>query len=142
MKKLNIGLVGLVILAFTFPTAQAKKPKKAKQRKAKAELVVASSLRLELIDSSLLGVPFGKPVSEVMAWIEKRVGQSYEPKFAAALDARERDTLRHRMRQDLERLRQKIVPFEGQTTGFEASVVQGEFATHAKESLLLFAMLG
>ena len=46
------------------------------------------------------------------------------------------------MRQDIDGLKRKIVSFDGQVTGFEASVVQGEFVAGAKESLLLFRDAG
>ena len=137
MHKLYISLFSLLIVAFLTPTASSKKPRK-KKRKGKVVAVQASSIRLELIDTGLLGIPFGAPTADVMKWIEGKLNQSYEPRFAAALDARERDTLRHRLRQEFSELQSKITKFDGDITGFEASVVQGEFAVGADESLLLF----
>jgi hypothetical protein len=133
----HISLISLLIVALLAPTASSKQRRKKKQ-KAPAEVVQASSIRLELIDTGLLSVPFGQPFAEVMTWIDGRVSQTYEPRFATALDARERDALNHRMRQEVAELRKKVVSFDGKTTGFEASVVQGEFEVNAGEELLLF----
>ena len=72
------------------------------------------------------------------AWIGERITQVYEPRFKAALDARERDKLNHRMLGEIRALRDQVVVFDGKVTGFEASVVQGEFAANSKESILLF----
>ena len=138
MLNFQILLITLLLLVIAAPVDAKKKSRKKSRKKNKVELVQAASLRLELIDTALLAVPFGRQVDEVMSWIEKRVGQAYEPRFAGALDARERDTLKHRMRLEISEIRNKIVTFDGQTTGFEASVVQGEFAVKARESLLLF----
>ena len=137
MHKLYTSLLSLLIVAFLTPTASSKKPRK-KKRKGKVEAVQASSIRLELIDTGLLGVPLGSTTADAMKWIEGKLNQSYEPRFAAALDARERDTLRHRLRQEFLELQGKMTKFDGKITGFEASVVQGEFAVGAGESLLLF----
>jgi hypothetical protein len=137
MHKFTISLISLLIVAFLTPTASSKKRRK-KKRKPKTEVVQVSSIRLELLDTRLLSVPFGQPMSDTMTWIEGRVSQSYEPRFATALDARERDTLKHRMTREVEELRNKVVAFDGKVTGFEASVVQGEFEVNASESLLLF----
>jgi hypothetical protein len=137
MHRFHISLFSILIVALLAPVASSKKRGK-KSSKAKVTAVQASSIRLELVDTALLSVPFGQPMTHVMAWIEGRVSQSYEPRFATALDARERDTLKHRMSQQLAELRRKVVAFDGNVTGFEASVVQGEFAVNAAEMLLLF----
>jgi hypothetical protein len=85
-----------------------------------------------------MDVPFGEDFGGVMTWVRGRIARSYEPRFKSALDVRERDKLRHRMQMEVGSIANQLVHFNGQRTGYEASVVQNEFVVGAEESLLLF----
>ncbi|MGM0575734.1 MAG: hypothetical protein ACQEXJ_08410 [Myxococcota bacterium] len=98
----------------------------------------SSSVRLSLIDSGLERVPFGGDLDEVMTWVRARLQLEYGPRLRKALDASERADIRDRMEDRLEGIRDSVAHFDGRRTGYEVSIVAGEFVAGAEESLLPF----
>lgn len=138
---IRITYLFIVSVAFCWASApsdgNAKKRGKSKSGSASVENV-RSSLRLELIDRSLLDLPFGGDLESVMKWVGKRLEVVHGPRLKAALDSRERDRIRVSIRDELSEIERSAVSFTGRRTGFEGSIVAGEFEDGVGDSLLLF----
>ena len=137
----RITYLFIVTLVFCWASApsdgSAKKRGKSKSGSASVK-DVRSSLRLELIDRSLLDLPFGGDLEAVMKWVGKRLEVVHGPRLKAALDSRERDRIRVSIRDELSEIERSAVSFTGRRTGFEGSIVAEEFEAGVGDSLLLF----
>lgn len=124
--------VSLAALASAPPSVAGPKKRGGEEEKKEA------ALRLRLIDPSLESLPFGGGVDDVLAWARVRLEERYGPRLKSALDARERAVVQQQMEDELATLKAGVVVFDGRRTGYEVSIVQGEFLPGAGESLLLF----
>lgn len=132
------GLVALALFVLGPGEADAKRPKGSKGKRAKTEVKTQVSLRLRRVDPALESLPFGGDVDKVVGWARERLEARYGPRMKSALDQRERGRFQQQMEEELEALVSRLVHFDGRRTGYEVSIVQGEFAAGAEESLLLF----
>lgn len=95
------------------------------------------TIRLDLIDKALVDLPWDRSLAEVLKWCSTRLDEYYGPKIKAALDVRGRTNLHHKKQDEMRVLRDAVVPFDGRRTGYEVSIVAGEFVAGAEESLLV-----
>lgn len=96
------------------------------------------TLSLRLVDQSLNTLPFGEDAKALQAWLEKRQQTLYAPKFNKAFDSHEKRMLRAELSKQIKDFTSSEIKFEGQRTGFETSVISGEFAVGSGESLLVY----
>lgn len=130
------GLAAMTsLLVAVGAAAPAAKTAGAGKTQAKAP---TATLNLKLIDPFAESLPLGSDTETIFQWLRVRLDGVYGPRIKAALDANERSELRVQLSREMEALRSSVVRFDGNRTGFEVSVVAGEFAPGTGEGLLIY----
>lgn len=81
---------------------------------------------------------WGMNPEEITQKIQDRVRESYEDKLAkTANDPSKHDRLRKEMHGEVEKVKTKVVKFDGQKTGYDVSIIDQEFLHNAGESMLV-----
>lgn len=80
---------------------------------------------------------WGMSKDELMRHFIRQVHKDYKPKFAKVTGAIEEDRLRHRLRDDIKRIRESYVAFDGRTTGWDVSFLRDEFTHRNGESVIM-----
>ncbi len=91
------------------------------------------------ISKTLGDLRWGMNSADVKTYFEKQIREKYRPGIAKAPGAIEEDRLRNKMNNELQKLRQSYVRFNGQNTGWEVSFVGEEFTHNNSEALLVVA---
>jgi len=125
------GLVaGFVILSGTDSDARRRSRKDRASR--------TSVIRLQRVAPEVATVPFGQELDQVVNWARIRLEGRYLPRMKSALDMHERAAIQMEFDREVQKVRSGLVPADGTRTGFEVSVVAGQFAPGVGESVLLF----
>lgn len=95
-------------------------------------------VRLQRVAPEVATVPFGQGLDEVVNWAKVRLEGRYLPRLKNALDMHERAAVQMEFDRAVQTVQGALVPADGTRTGFEVSVVAGEFAPGVGESILLF----
>ena len=135
LGKLAVTAVLLGLLIGLAPDADAARKKK---KAAAPPPAPERALRVDLIDPALNTLPWEAALDETLVWVRKRLEVVYGPRLKKALDTRERSALRHELADEVRTLRRALVEFDGRRTGFEVSIVAGEFVPGAEEAVLHF----
>ncbi len=138
MSALALAATVLALMLLAAPLNASARSRKAGAGKVAPD--ARPTLRLELIDTALTVLPWDQGLDEVLKWCAKRLDEDYGPRIKAALDVLGRSRLTHQMQDDLRALRDAVVPFDGRRTGYEVSIVAGEFVAGAEESLLVLRL--
>lgn len=93
---------------------------------------------LEVIDPTLKELKFGQDFEAISEWIGKRLDKVYLPRIARTSDANERARLRARRDQEVVLMKNAESRFDGRVTGFEASIIAGEFGVGTGESMFSY----
>jgi len=94
------------------------------------------ALAPDRLDPSLKGLAFGATSDQVVVFLKARVAAQYDAAIRDTRDVRERDRLTHEMQQRMAEAGTGLVAFEGGRTGWDVSVIRGEFAHGTGETLL------
>lgn len=129
-----VALAAALLLVSPLSDARSGRVKAPPEPAAPAERV----LRLDLVAPELTTLPFDGDLDTALVWVRQRLDAVYGPRIKAALDTRERSRLRHAMADELRTLRDGLVSFDGSRTGYEVSIVAGEFVPGAEEQILLY----
>jgi len=81
------------------------------------------------------GLTFGKDVEALTAYMRQHVDRRYRPQILATPDVRQRDELQARAGKQVEAFSLSHVEFRGQPTGWDVSVLSGEFRHNARQEL-------
>jgi hypothetical protein len=106
----------------TAPKKKAAPPLSAEHKKALAELYG--------------GFKFGMSKDDVLGVLRKQIDDRYEDKIKATTDITVQDRLRRDKKAELARASSTYVNFDGQTTGWDVSIIEKEFAHHTGESMM------
>ena len=114
--------------------AAAKTPAKAAPRKP---AVVSAEHKAAL--AKLMGsYTFGMTKEQVIGVLTKQLDEAYKDKIGATTDTAVQDSLRKEKKEEIQRLKDSFVDFDGTTTGWDVSLIQGEFAQKTHESMLVY----
>lgn len=130
----TVVLLGLA-LVFCFADPNAAEARSRSSKKAKATRV---NLRLQRIGIEVATVPFGQDLAGVVDWARNRLDRRYAPLIADALDMHERAALRARFKRDVQAVERSLVSLDGTRSGYEVSIISGEFVPGTGESILRF----
>jgi hypothetical protein len=134
MKRLVIGTLAALLACGALSTAAHAAPKK----KAKLAAAIAKEAPQSAeIDKSMGDVKWGASRDEVMAKFTNAVKEKYKPLIAKSTGAIEEDKLRAKMRDELGKIRDSLVEFDGHKTGWDVSFLKGEFTHHNGESMFV-----
>jgi hypothetical protein len=119
-------------------TAKTKCPKGKAGKKCRAAAKKASGPIPESseIAGQMEGIPWGLHYRGVMKNFEQRIRKEYEDELKNARGAVEEYDVRTKMMREIQKLKKSYVEFNGQTTGYEGAVLEGEFTHNNGESML------
>jgi len=131
MSKL---LSALVLAALVLPApADA-----AKKRKPKP-VASASPRANEGAVKELMGeYDWGMTPDQVLGVIEKKIASTYEEQIKKTPDVFEQTRLRKQIKAEVADVKKTLIPFNGQKTGWDVSIVEGEFGHKNDESMLVW----
>lgn len=127
------------VLALTVSSAlAAKKPKKPSEPKpAKAADPMSSPLQPDKLAPEYARLPFGGTKKAVLDFERSRIQAEYQRRIVSTPDVRERDQLRAKADEVFEAFAQTYFEFNGRRSGYDVSVLSGEFRHSTGQSLLL-----
>ena len=129
MLALGLALGLLVSLA-----SDADGRRRSRRDRKKRPTVV----RLQRIAPEVATVPLGQDLAQVVNWARIRLEGRYMPRMKNALDMHERAAVQMEFDRSVQAVQGALVPADGTRTGYEVSVIAGEFAPGVGESILLF----
>src|SRR5215813_647857 len=128
-------LSGLLSATASAAAAAGGKPK-TKKPEAKAAPVPAAN---EKAVSELLGPwKWGMSSDDVLAALQKQLGERRAPEIAKMTDVYAQNQARKQIKADVENVRKSYIKFEGQKTGWDVSIIEGEFLHKNGESMLQY----
>ncbi|MFT7582120.1 MAG: hypothetical protein ACI9MR_003802 [Myxococcota bacterium] len=101
-------------------------------------LSAQAAIDLRRIAPEVAELPFGEGIGGVTKWVQKRIERTYAPAIKAALDNDGRAKLRAQRDREVFEFRDGLIRFDGKRTGFEVSLVAGEYGVGSKETMLRF----
>ena len=131
LSRLSMVLLAIAVCAAGATGAAAEKNKKKAGKKA------AEAPASEEIAKSLNDVKWGMSKGDVEKVFIEKIKTKYKPLIAKTKDAVEEDRLRQVAKQELARIREGYVEFDGQTTGWDVSFLKGEFTQKNDEAMLV-----
>lgn len=81
---------------------------------------------------------WGMTTEEVLAALHTQLAERAAPELARISDVYEQQRIRKRIKATVDTLRKNIVKFDGQRTGWDVSIIQGEFLHKNDESMMLY----
>lgn len=117
--------------------SKAKCPKGKAGRKCRAAAKKASGPIPESseIAGQMEGIPWGLHYRGVMKNFEKRIEKEYAEDLKNSVGAVEEYDVRTKMMREIKKLKKSYVEFNGQTTGYEGAVLEGEFSHNNGEAM-------
>lgn len=132
MRRVLSGLL-MLLVAMAVVASGAEAQKKKKKAGKKAENAPPSAE----IAKSLADVKWGMSKDEVEKVFIEKIKAKYKPMIAKTKDAVEEDRLRQVAKQELARIREGYVEFDGKSTGWDVSFLKGEFSHKNDEAMLV-----
>jgi hypothetical protein len=142
------ALLGMLLLAGPASAAKARKPAKGKGHPAEEapaaaaltpeQLVAAaaaSALHPQKAFPEYAGLPFGGDMDGLMGYVRQAVDRDVRPKMLATPDVRQRDKLQAEAAKEVETVSLSHVDFRGQPTGWDVSILSGEFRHNARQEM-------
>lgn len=145
-RSLPIAIV-LAALLLALPSLAAKSRKPAKGApetpppaaaltpEALAAAAAASKLHPAKAFPEFEGLALGKDMDALTAYMRQRVDREVRPKMLATPDVRQRDKLQAEAEKQVEAFSLSHVEFRGQPTGWDVSILSGEFRHNARQEL-------
>jgi hypothetical protein len=142
------ALVGLIVSAFLLSAAasqveaqtQEKKSQKTnkKSQKTKNPPKTEQAPTSAAISPALGAIKWGASKDAVLKYLSDQVHERYRKPLAKATDGIEEDRLTTVKNQELKKLRESYVQFDGQTTGWDLGFLREEFTHNNGESMLVY----
>ena len=134
LVKVLFGLAALALVTTTWtPDADGRGRKRARKQR-----VQPTKVRPDRLGDGIAQLPFGGSTDDALKWSRKRLQKGYAPRMKAALDGNERARLREEEETRLAEIRNGILALNGQRTGYEVSVISGEYVPGVGESLMRY----
>ena len=108
--------------------------RRSRRDRAKRPTVV----RLQRIAPEVATIPLGQDLEQVVNWARIRLEGRFMPRIKNALDMHERAAVQMEFDRAVQAVQGALVAADGTRTGYEVSVIAGEFAPGVGESVLLF----
>jgi hypothetical protein len=133
-------LLMLTLALFPLATAGAKKkPKPAPKPAAAAAAPAPAAKANEKAVNELLGPwKWGMSVDDVLVALNKQLMDRLAPDLAKTTDVYEQIRLKKQVKTEVDAVRDSQIKFEGQRTGWDVSIIEGEFMQKNGESMMLY----
>ena len=127
-------LAGASCLQSTSGSAEAAK-RGARKAAGKESAKTAAAAEIDKLKGDF---KWGMTSSAVIAKVEARVADSYEERLKkAAHDPSSEYRIRKAMRSDVDKVKERLVKFEGEKTGYDVSIIDEEFLHGTGEAMLV-----
>ena len=138
-KKTVISLTVLACaLCMLAVTVDAQRGRRGRRRGARATSAQQSAPQSAAIAEALGELRWGMEPQAVHAHFRHEIEERYRVRISKAPGAIEEDRFRRDMADEIRRLRESYVRFEGARTGWDLSFLRGEFTHGNRESMLVF----
>lgn len=127
-KLLFTGLAALCVVGVLTLDADAQRGRRGRRAASPDRAAVA-----EAMDN----LEWGMSKEQLMRHFVAQIHEEYKPKFRKVTGAIEEDRLRHKLREDIRRVRESYVEFDGTTTGWDVSFLRGEFTHNNNEAMIV-----
>lgn len=114
-------------------SAQAAPKRRGKGKRSKAKGAPSS----EAIATSMGELRWGMSKVELIKFLAEGIKESYRPRVQKTRDPVEKDRLRREFRDEVKRLQDSYVEFNGRSTGWDVSFLRGEFTHNNDESMVV-----
>lgn len=84
----------------------------------------------------MAGFKFGMTKDDILGVLQKQINERYEEKIKGTTDVAQQDRFRKEKKAELARTSSTYVKFDGKSTGWDVSIIDGEFAHNTGESLM------
>jgi len=111
-----------------------KKPEPAPKKAAPPPMVTADHKKA--LAEKFGGFKFGMTKDEILKVLQKQIDDRFEEKIKATTDVAAQDKLRKEKKSELARTSGTYVEFNGKKTGWDVSIIDGEFAHGTGESMM------
>lgn len=138
MKKVVIGVIlsTFVVGTFAFAVEAQRRGRGRRGGRQPAAAKVREAPRSAAIAPSLGDLHWGMTREEVATYFSNQIRERYRPLIAKAPGGIEEDRLRAQMTDELRRVREGQVQFNGQRTGWDISFLREEFTHNNGEAML------
>jgi hypothetical protein len=124
------------LLVLLVPLAAGAAPKKKQAEPPKAQAAPKAN---EKAVSELMGpYRWGMTQEEVLGAIGKVLNDRLAPELLKISDVYEQTRMRRQVKEQVDVVRKSLVSFNGQKTGWDVSIVEGEFLHNDDESMMLY----
>ena len=132
MRRISLAALSLLLVS----SALAAPGAKSKKKEPPAKPVPAAN---EKAVSELLGPwKWGMSVDEVLAALHKQLSDRHAPELAKMTDVYAQTQIRKQVKADVAAVRSSYLLFDGQKTGWDVSIIEGEFLQKNDESMMLY----
>lgn len=127
-------LVAVVVALFALgPVANAKK-----KPAPPAKPPTAPSANEKAVSELLGNYRWGMSPDDVLAALTKSLNERHAQELAKTSDIYEQNRLRKKIKADVDVVRKSFVRFEGQRTGWDVSIIEGEFLQRNDEAMMVY----
>jgi hypothetical protein len=136
----RIGFLSLAaLLSAATGVASAEAPAKKKVPAAAARSAPAVPKANEKAVSEILGPwKWGMTPDEVLAAMQKQLSEVRAPEMAKLTDVYAQQQMRKQIKADVDEVRRSYLKFDGQKSGWDVSIIEGEFLQKNGESMMLY----
>ncbi len=127
----RIILATLLLLPIVAGAAPKKKP-------ADLAKPVASTANEKAVSELLGPYKWGASSEEVLAALGKQLSDRMAPELAKVTDVYEQTRMRKQVKDQVDQVRKSLIKFEGQKTGWDVSIIEGEFMQKNDESMMQY----
>lgn len=125
-------MLGVLIALGSVAEARPHGKRRGARRKRKDEVPTS-----EAVDQALGGLKWGASPKEVVQFVAGQLKEEYKPKVKATRDPMEKNALRQEYKDKMEAFQKSLVEFDGGSTNWDASYLEGEYTHGNRESMLV-----
>lgn len=118
------------------PASKAAKPAKPATPAKKALPPMVDAEHKKALVEKMGGFKFGMSKDEILGVLQKQISDRFEEKIRATTDVAMQDRYRKEKKAELSRTASTYERFDGKSTGWDVSIVEGEFAHNTGEALM------
>lgn len=122
----------LVALLIATPALAAKK--KTKPAPAKPE----AAAKPEAVQELMTPFTWGMTLDQVLGTLEKQIGSRYTEELSKLQDVYRRQQIQKDIKSEVAIVKRSYAAFDGQKTGWDVSIIEGEFAHKNDESMAMY----
>ncbi len=129
-------ILAFLCVASTAGAAPKKKPPKAPAAAAEKAPIAVPKANEKAVSELMGPWKWGMTTEEVLAALHRQLSERAAPELGKITDVYEQTRIRKKLLADVDRVRKTRIEFNGQRTGWDVSIIEGEFLHKNGESML------